>query len=337
MNKKILCTAVVLLATGVTASFAAKKKKEDKKKEATTAVAPAEMKTKVDSVSYAMGMAQSNGLKNYVVERLRVDTTFYADFLKGLREGTQAKTAREQAYSAGTQIGDQLVNQIIPSVNNDIYKDGDSLQTLNKALLIEGFISAVAGDASRFPGGIEAAQAYLTPNVQALKDEFMSKKYGDVKGNGEAFLAVNKLKDSVQVTPSGLQYKVLVMGNGEMPKATDRVKVNYRGTLIDGTEFDSSYKRNEPLTINANRVIAGWTEALTMMPVGSKWMLYIPQELGYGSREAGSIPPFSTLIFEVELLEIESDPAAAQPSMSPIKVTPKAPAPAATKPVPAKK
>ncbi len=315
MNKKILFTAVVILAAGATTSYAQKKKKNEKKAEITVTVAPVEITNKVDSVSYAMGMAQSNGLKNYVVERLNVDTVFYAEFLKGLRDGTRAKTPQEQAYSAGTQIGDQLVNQIIPSVNNDIYKDGDSTQTLNKALLIEGFIAAVNEDTTRFPGGMDAAQEYLNTNVQILKDEYMAQKYGNVKEEGIAFLAANKLKEGVQVTPSGLQYMILEQGNGETPKATDRVKVNYRGTLIDGTEFDSSYKRNEPLTINANRVIAGWTEALTMMPVGSKWMLYIPEELGYGSREAGAIPPYSTLIFEVELLEIETDPSAMNPIM----------------------
>jgi len=102
-----------------------------------------------------------------------------------------------------------------------------------------------------------------------------------------------------------LQYKVLVKGEGEVPTATQRVKVNYEGHLIDGTEFDSSYKRNEPTTFACNQVIKGWTEALTMMPVGSKWEVYIPQELAYGDRESGQIPPFSTLIFTVELLSIE--------------------------------
>jgi FKBP-type peptidyl-prolyl cis-trans isomerase FklB len=103
-----------------------------------------------------------------------------------------------------------------------------------------------------------------------------------------------------------LQYKVITEGKGEKPSASSNVKVNYRGTLIDGTEFDSSYSRNEPATFRANQVIAGWTEALQLMPVGSKWMLYIPQELAYGSREAGDlIKPFSALIFEVELLSIE--------------------------------
>ena len=123
---------------------------------------------------------------------------------------------------------------------------------------------------------------------------------------GKAFLEENKKRPNVVTLPSGLQYEVITEGNGKKPSATDRVKCHYEGTLIDGTEFDSSYKRNAPATFRADQVIKGWTEALTMMPVGSKWELYIPQELAYGSRETGGlIKPFSTLIFEVELLEIE--------------------------------
>ena len=104
---------------------------------------------------------------------------------------------------------------------------------------------------------------------------------------------------------AGLQYKIEKEGTGAIPADTSVVRVHYKGTLIDGTEFDSSYKRGEPTEFPVNRVIKGWTEALTQMPVGSKWEIYIPQELGYGSREAGKIPPFSALIFTVELLEIE--------------------------------
>ena len=102
-----------------------------------------------------------------------------------------------------------------------------------------------------------------------------------------------------------MQYKVIKAGKGEVPTAESKVKVHYKGTLLDGTEFDSSYSRNEPTSFRANQVIKGWTEALTMMPVGSKWELYIPQDLAYGARDAGQIKPFSTLVFEVELLEIE--------------------------------
>ena len=130
-------------------------------------------------------------------------------------------------------------------------------------------------------------------------------KYGDTKAQGEQFLAENALREGVIVTESGLQYEVIKMGKGKKPSATDRVKVHYHGTLIDGTVFDSSVERGEPITFGLNQVIAGWTEGLQLMPVGSKFKLYIPQELGYGSRNAGSIPPYSTLIFEVELLGIE--------------------------------
>jgi FKBP-type peptidyl-prolyl cis-trans isomerase len=121
---------------------------------------------------------------------------------------------------------------------------------------------------------------------------------------GQKFLEVNKTKESVLVLPSGLQYKVITEGTGEKPTLEDKVKVNYRGTLIDGTEFDSSYKRNKPAEFGVKGVIKGWTEALQLMKVGSKWELYIPAELAYGERGRPSIPPNSTLIFEIELLEI---------------------------------
>ena len=127
------------------------------------------------------------------------------------------------------------------------------------------------------------------------------------KKKNEDFLANNKKNAKVKVLPSGLQYEVITEGKGEKPSENSMVKVNYRGTLIDGTEFDSSFKRNEPAKFRVNQVIKGWTEALQLMPVGSKWKLYIPQELAYGEREAGQIKPFSTLVFEVELVGIEKE------------------------------
>ena len=145
----------------------------------------------------------------------------------------------------------------------------------------------------------------LAEKERLAKMRQYEEKYADYKAENEKFLAENKTKDGVKTTASGLQYKVITEGKGEIPADTCKVKVNYKGTLIDGTEFDSSYKRNEPATFRANQVIKGWTEALTMMPVGSKWELYIPQELAYGSRDMGQIKPFSTLIFEIELLDIE--------------------------------
>lgn len=152
----------------------------------------------------------------------------------------------------------------------------------------------------------EEAQTFMQTQMDAVKAKAMEKKYADNKAAGEKFLTENKTKEGVVTTPSGLQYKIITKGTGEIPADSSKVKVNYKGTLIDGTEFDSSYKRKEPATFRANQVIKGWTEALTMMPVGSKWELYIPQELAYGARETGGpIKPFSTLIFEVELVGIE--------------------------------
>ena len=127
------------------------------------------------------------------------------------------------------------------------------------------------------------------------------------KAKGEAFLAENAKKEGVTVTESGLQYEVLTQGDGKKPAATDTVKVHYQGTLIDGTEFDSSYKRGEPISFPLNRVIKGWTEGVALMPVGSKYKFYIPSDLAYGERGAGAkIGPDSTLIFTVELLAIEN-------------------------------
>ena len=179
----------------------------------------------------------------------------------------------------------------------------DSTQSLSNENFLAGFI---AGTLEK--GGLmtmEKAQSYTQTAMEAIKAKAMEEKYADNKAAGEKFLAENKTKEGVKTTPSGLQYKVITEGKGEIPADTCKVKVNYKGTLIDGTEFDSSYKRNEPTTFRANQVIKGWTEALTMMPVGSKWELYIPQDLAYGSRDQGQIKPFSTLVFEVELLSIE--------------------------------
>lgn len=155
----------------------------------------------------------------------------------------------------------------------------------------------------------EQADALMGAFQQRMmaKQEEESKAAGEKnKKEGEAFLAANKSKQGVKVTESGLQYKVITMGNGPKPKSDQTVTVHYRGTTIDGTEFDSSYKRGQPAKFGVGQVIRGWTEAVQMMPVGSKWELYIPSELAYGERGAGgSIGPNATLIFEVELLSVE--------------------------------
>ena len=270
-----------------------------------TAQAPkANLKTDIDSLSYSIGMAQTQGLKGYLVGRMDVDTAYLAEFIKGVNEGAKKSGKKETAYMAGLQIGQQISNQMMKGINHELFGN-DSVKTISKENFLAGFI---AGTLEK--GGLmtmEQAQTYTQTAMEAIKAKAMEEKYADNKAAGEKFLAENKTKEGVKTTPSGLQYKVITEGKGEIPADTCKVKVNYKGTLIDGTEFDSSYKRNEPATFRANQVIKGWTEALTMMPVGSKWELYIPQELAYGSRESGQIKPFSTLIFEVELVGIEKD------------------------------
>ena len=272
-----------------------------------TAQAPkANLKSDIDSLSYSIGMAQTQGLKDYLVGRLGVDTAYMAEFIKGLNEGADKTSKKEIAYMAGLQIGQQIngANGMIKNINQELFA-GDSLKTISKDNFMAGFIAGALEKGGLM--SMDEAQIYTRTAMEAVKAKAMEEKYADNKAAGEKFLAENKTKDGVKTTPSGLQYKVITEGTGAIPADSSKVKVNYKGTLIDGTEFDSSYKRNEPATFRANQVIKGWTEALTMMPVGSKWELYIPQELAYGSRESGQIKPFSTLIFEVELVGIEKD------------------------------
>lgn len=261
----------------------------------------ANMKSDVDTLSYMVGVSNSQGLKDYVVGRLGVDTTYMADFVRGIKEGMKNTSAKEKAYMAGMQIGQQVSGDMYEAINNQLFA-GDSTTTMSKENFLAGFIAAVEENSLVTP---DSASMYVRTKSEEIKTKALEAKYGEYKKENEEFLANNKSKDGIKVTESGLQYRIIKEGKGEIPTKTSRVKVHYKGTMIDGTEFDSSYERKEPTTFRADQVIKGWTEALTMMPVGSKWELYIPQELGYGSREAGKIKPFSTLIFEVELISIE--------------------------------
>lgn len=267
-----------------------------------TAQSPkANLTTDVDSLSYAIGLARTQGLDQYLAQQ-GIDSTQIAQFLKGFYEGAAKTDEKDKAYMAGLQIGHMVSTQWVEGFTRQIFGN-DSTQTLSRENMLAGFVAGVA----KAKGAMtqEEAQQYMNTQMDAIKEKAIAEKYADNKAAGEKFLAENKEKEGVVTLPSGLQYKIITAGKGEIPADTCRVKVNYRGTLIDGTEFDSSYKRKEPATFRANQVIKGWTEALTMMPVGSKWELYIPSELAYGSRETGGdIKPFSTLIFEVELLEI---------------------------------
>ncbi len=263
----------------------------------------ANLKSDTDSLSYAFGVTQTQGFKDYLTHQLRVDTAKIGDLVKGLVDGAAGKDAQSQiAYVEGLKIGKMIAENWVSGLTSDVYAD-DSTKSIDKDNLVAGFIAGVLGKDQKMT--LEDARNYVQAVMDAANEKKMEAQYGSNREAGEKFLAENKTKEGVQETASGLQYKVIKMGKGAIPTATDKVKVHYRGTLLDGTEFDSSYKRNEPTTFAANQVIKGWTEALTMMPVGSKWELYIPEYLAYGSRNQGQIKPFSTLIFEVELISIE--------------------------------
>lgn len=247
------------------------------------------LKNQNDSINYAFGYLNGDEVARYV---LLLDTTGQKtkDFITNINKGLKSSLKNPQIVNMGEQIGKNIKSQEAQGLIGE-----PSLAT-DFVLIKQGFINGLLGFVEQMDG--TQAGEYIQKTMDNIK-------YGTVKEEGEKFLAENALKDGVKVTESGLQYEVLKMGRGKKPAATDRVKVHYHGTLIDGTVFDSSVERGEPTSFGLNQVIAGWTEGLQLMPVGSKFRFYIPQELGYGSRNAGSIPPYSTLIFEVELLGIE--------------------------------
>ena len=263
----------------------------------------ANLKSDVDSMSYAIGMAQTQGLKEYLVGRMGVDTTYMKEFIKGLNEGANAGDDKKKAaYYAGIQIGQQISNQMVMGINHEVFGD-DSTKTISLKNFMAGFVSGVTGK-----NGIMTVQEdgmMAQTKMQQLKAKTMEAKYGDNKKKGEEFMAANKSKEGIKTLPSGVQYKVIKEGNGPIPADTSMVSCNYEGRTIDGKVFDSSYKRNQPLKLRCNQTIKGWTDAMVHMPVGSVWEVYIPQELAYGEREQGDIKPFSVLIFKIELLGIE--------------------------------
>ena len=264
----------------------------------------ADLKSDVDSVSYAIGMAQTQGLKDYLVMQLGVDTTYMGEFIKGLNDGANAgDNKKKAAYYAGIQIGQQVANQMVKGINYQLFGD-DSTQTISMKNFMAGFITGTTGKKGLMT--MDEANENAQRLMQQIKTRETAKAYGPNKEAGEKFLAENAKKEGVVTLPSGLQYKVIKEGNGKIPADTATVVMHYEGRLINDSVFDSSYKRNQPYTVRCNQNIKGFTEALTHMPAGSVWEVYIPQELAYGERQAGAlIKPFSALIFKIELLEVK--------------------------------
>ena len=260
----------------------------------------ANLKSDVDTLSYVFGMARTQGLKEYLAQT-GVDTTYMADFIKGLNEGANSGDDKKKAaYYAGIQIGQQIANQWVSGMNHELFGE-DSTKTISLKNLMAGFVSGIKGNGIMT---VDSAQTVAQVMMQAIKAKELEKTFGSNKEAGEKFLAANKTKEGVKTLPSGVQYKVIKEGNGPIPADTSLVKVHYEGKTVEGKVFDSSYERGEPINLRCNQTIKGWTDAMVHMPAGSVWEVYIPQDLAYGEREQGDIKPFSALIFKIELLEV---------------------------------
>ncbi len=288
--KKILLLAL-LIVMGATVSTTEAKKKKDKKQKAT----PVALQSVEDSLCYATGIQMTNGLIPYLIGQKGVDTTYLYKFIEGFEAAIAKENNADEltAYAAGIDVAKMMTTSMLSSAKRNLSGMVDSL---NIDMMAKGFVDALKKDHTVFNDS--TAQHFVTVHKeqQALK----------IKEDGENFLKENGQQPDVVTLPSGLQYKVLRQGTGAVAGPNDKVEVKYEGRLINGTVFDSSYTRTpQTNTFSPSQVIKGWTEALTIMPEGSMWELYIPYNLAYGERGAGAdIPPYSTLIFKVEVEKV---------------------------------
>lgn len=325
--KKILVLTMLFLVAAVGTTQAAGKDKKNKKakSEPVATVQPATLSTPSDTTSYAAGLAATEGLQYYLQQRLHVDTAHIADFIRGYQDAlSKVKDPAYIAYMAGCNIAQQAVDQILPNVSRELVGTDDSISA---APFHAGFLAGVKQDTTVMK--MDKARELFQGRAQKARNE----RNAIYKKENEEWLKNNATKPGVVTTASGLQYKVLKEGNGPKPKATDKVNVIYEGKTINGKVFDATAnhpgKKND--SFRCDQVIKGWTEALTNMPVGSKWEIYIPQNLAYGEREAGQIKPYSTLIFTVELVGIEPEAKPAATTANKAKTAAKTPAKAAAK------
>lgn len=336
-NMKYITLSVLLFACICSGSvFANKKDKKQEISSSHTAVLP--LVSEIDSISYAFGISIcESGLSHYLqqlgviqdtasinndyykriesaaneAEKGRLSSELAAKldsvavinnnnrelFFKGVLERLQSKDTNI-AYISGLEVGAKLLD-----MSNRFAEEAlDRESKLNYLALFEGIKDYLNAQPLFLNGQLIMDQKIY--EAKARTDKMKEEEYAETIAAGSKFMAENSLNPGVVSLENGLQYKVITQGTGPKPTLSDQVKVHYKGTLIDGTVFDSSIDRGEPITFHLTGVIKGWTEILQLMPVGSKWMVYIPYDLAYGSRDTGRIKPYSNLIFEIELLEI---------------------------------
>lgn len=307
--KRVILLALLVTAGATlnTASAQSKKKKKNKEQcEAQMAecckaatIEKVTLNSTKDSISYAAGMSMTRGLEGYVMSQLGVKKEEMPEFIRGLKEGIAKRNdANFAPYTAGLQIANQVDKTMLQGL---IKQFEGTANAIDADMLYKGFVAALEKDSTLFKQA--NAEQYFQGKQQAVKAE----KEAAIKAEGEKFLAENKKQAGVVTLPSGLQYKVITQGNGPIPKADDRVNVAYEGRTLDGKIFDATERHGtEYDTFGVSGLIKGWTEALTLMPVGSTWTLYIPSDLAYGARGAGEdIAPYATLVFTLSLKGIE--------------------------------
>lgn len=323
MKKQALLLAALMVMGGVLAPLSAKDKKE-KKPQPVAAQPVLELKSHIDTLSYVAGMALTNGLTDYLKRQYGVTEADMPNFIKGYKEAIgHSKDDGRKAYMAGMQIAQMVNDRMLPSLKTDFAP----VDSISDSLVYAGFEAFLRNDTTKYTQA-KAIEAFSDYRAAVEK-----KKDASVKAQGEQFLAENAKKPGVVTLPDGLQYKIITKGTGAIPKATDKVEVVYEGKRLDGVVFDATSRHGRKSDVfEAGRLIKGWTEALTMMPVGSKWELYIPYELAYGERGAGrDIRPYETLVFTLELVKIDN--SAPQSTGAPTKsAVKKSVAPAAKTP-----
>ena len=290
MKKTLFLLLALCLCMGVDAQ---KTKKKNKPKKAKTYINPV-TPVPADSASYAMGVLQAPSLIQYLQQREGVDSAYVGEALSALSANLTAEQVdRIIAFAAGLKIV-KMNEAMAADLNRQLTGKTDTtyvdLNLMNKALTDAGTGKVGMLTADQAMALMERQEKYVAEELRLA---------------GEKWLDENAQKDSVVTTASGLQYKVLVQGEGEKAIEDSMVEVHYEGTLLDGTVFDSSYKRGQTASFKPTQVIKGWTEALQLMPVGSTWELYIPYHLAYGERGNRNIPPYSTLIFKVQVISLK--------------------------------
>lgn len=293
MKKLTMVAALAIAAAGFTACGNSSSPKED-------------LKTDVDSLSYAFGIDQGQSVKQYL-QQMDIDTAYIDEFVKGMNDGAKNMDDKKKAaYNAGIGVGMNMNMVIKNQINKTIFGE-DSTQTISLNNFLAGFAASAKGKGQKIT--VEQAREIEQKVSQAIREKSAVKTYGANKKQNDAYMAKIAKTAGVKALKQGVYYKEINAGTGAKPKTSDVVKINYIGKTIDGKVFD----QREGATMPVGGAVPGFTEALTNMPVGSKWEIYIPYAAGYGAQQPSpDLKPFSTLVFTVELVSIEKAPQAPQ-------------------------